>query len=111
MKKTIFTFLLLSTITASAQEVMSNKGNRLQSYPNVTTINSAVQEYVNQVCITNLESNIRYMQDLGVRNATSEIALQTQNWLIEQFESYGGLDISVHYFPYKELSAHRIAKP
>ena len=100
MRNTIFTFLLLFSITVSAQEVLTNKGNRQQSYPNITIINPAVQEYIDQVSVTNLENNIRYMQNLGVRNATTVIAEQAQNWLIEQFESYSGLEVSVHYFPY-----------
>ncbi|MDR2972628.1 MAG: M28 family peptidase [Bacteroidales bacterium] len=100
MRKIIFTFLLLLTIAVSAQEIISNKGNRLQSYPDITTVNPAVQGYVEQVSVTNLENNIRYLQDLGVRNATTEIALKAQNWLFEQFESYGGLDVSLHYFTY-----------
>jgi hypothetical protein len=101
MRKIIFIFLLLSGIAVSAQEIITNKGNRLQSYPDITTIDPVVQEYLEQVSMTNLENNIRYLQDLGIRNATTEIALQAQNWLLEQFESYGELDVSVHYFPYK----------
>jgi len=100
MRTLIFICLLLCSIAISAQEVLSNKGNRLQSYPDITTIAPAVQGYVEQVSITNLENNIRYLQELGVRNATTVIALQAQNWLVEQFESYSGLDVSVHYFPY-----------
>jgi len=100
MKKIIFICLLLCSIAISAQEVLTNKGNRLQSYPDITTIDPVVQGYVEQVSITNLEYNIRYLQDLGVRNATSVIALQAQNWIFEQFESYSGLEVSVHYFPY-----------
>jgi hypothetical protein len=100
MKKLTFVFLSFFCITLSAQNFIANKGNRLQSYPNITTINPVVQGYIEQVSITNLEDNIRYMQDLGIRDATSEIALQTQNWLVEQFESYGGLDVSLHYFAY-----------
>jgi len=101
MRKIIFILLLFFSIAVSAQEIMSNKGNRLQSYPNITTINPVVQGYVAQVSMINLENNIRYLQDLGVRNATTAIALQAQIWLFEQFESYSGLDVSVHYFPYK----------
>ena len=101
MRKLIFIFLLLCSITVSAQQVLTNKGNRLQSYPDITTVDPAVQGYLAQVSITNLENNIRYLQDLGVRDATTVIAVQAQNWLVEQFESYGGLEVSVHYFPYK----------
>ena len=100
MRKIVL-LLLLCNLAVSAQEVMSNKGNRLQSYPNITTINADVQGYVDQVSITNLEDNIRYLQDLGIRDATTEIALQAQNWILEQFESYSDLDISLHYFPYQ----------
>jgi hypothetical protein len=103
MKKPIFILLLLAAIAAPAQELFNNKGNRLQSYPNITAINPVVQEYINQVSVVNLENHIRYMQNLGVRDAISAIALQTQNWLVEQFESYG-LDVSVHYFPYQGVT-------
>jgi hypothetical protein len=101
VKKILFILLVFLNTAASAQELINNKGNRLQSYPNITTINPVVQGYIDQVSIINLEDNIRYMQNLGIRDARSEIALQTQNWLVEQFESYG-LDVSVHYFPYGE---------
>jgi len=100
MKKIFFTLLALIFTSVSAQELIDNKGNRQQSYPNVTTVNPDVQGLIEQVSITDLEDNIRYMQDIGIRNATSPIALEVQNWLVEQFESYGGLDVSVHYFPY-----------
>jgi hypothetical protein len=100
MKNLTLVLLIFSFTAISAQELIDNKGNRLQSYPNVTTVNPIIQGYIDQVSIVNLENNIRYMQDLGIRSATSEIALQTQNWLVEQFESYGKLDVSVHYFPY-----------
>jgi len=100
MKHTVFFLLLLCGISLSAQEIIDNKGNRIQSYPVVTTINPAIQGLVNQVSITNLENNIRYMQDLGVRDPVTNkaIALQTQNWLRDKFESYGKLDVSIHYF-------------
>jgi len=100
MKKLIILFVLLCSTTLSAQIPIDNKGSSLQSYPNVTTIDTAVQQLIEQVSITILEDNIRYMQNLGIRSATSPIALEAQNWLVEQFESYGDLDISLHYFPY-----------
>ena len=90
---------MLSCISLSAQDFIDNKGNRIQSYPNITTINPTVMGHINQVSITNLENNIRYLQDLGIREATSPIALQAQNWLVEQFESYG-YDVTLRYFPY-----------
>jgi len=100
MKNTVFLLLLLCGISLSAQDIIDNKGNRIQSYPVVTAINPAIQGLVNQVSITNLEDNIRYMQDLGIRDpvAHKEIALQTQNWLRDKFESFGKLDVSIHYF-------------
>jgi len=97
MKKIIllsFTFLCLHL---HAQEFIDNKGNRNQSYPSITTINSSVQNMINQVNINNLMSDIRYMQNLDIRDAQSPAALQTQNWLIDKFESFG-LDVSVHHF-------------
>jgi hypothetical protein len=76
---------------------IDNKGNRTQTYPNVTTINSAVQNLINQVSITNIENDIRYMQNLGIREAQSAATLQTQNWLFDKFEALG-LDVAIHHF-------------
>jgi hypothetical protein len=83
---------------------INNKGNRTQTYPNVTTINSSVQGLLNQVNINNLENDIRYMQNLGIRWAQSPAALQTQNWLVEKFESFG-LDVTIHRFTSSEPPA------
>ena len=80
---------------------IDNKGNRTQTYPNVTEINNSIQNLTNQVSISNLESDIRFMQNLGTREANSAAALQTQNYLIDKFESFG-LDVSVSLHP-KEL--------
>jgi hypothetical protein len=101
MRKLIFALLLLPNIAVLSQEIIDNKGNRLQSYPFITTVNPVVQGYVEQVSMTNLENNIHFMQELGVRDPVSAIAVQAQNRILEQFESYGGLDVSVHYFPYR----------
>jgi hypothetical protein len=98
IRNIIVIFLALSSIAVSAQEILTNKGNRQQSYPNITTINPDIEGFVNDVSIDNLESHIRYLQNLGIREARSTIALDAQNWLIEQFESYSDLDVSVHYF-------------
>ncbi|MDL2230915.1 hypothetical protein LJB75_00685, partial [Bacteroidales bacterium OttesenSCG-928-L19] len=48
---------------------INNKGNRLQTYPRVTATDPEVVDMVNQVSIPNLESAIRWMQDLGCRDA------------------------------------------
>lgn len=76
---------------------INNKGNRLQTYPRVTATDPEVVDMVNQVSIPNLESAIRWMQDLGCRDAQSEEALQTQNWLVTQFENLG-LETYLHFF-------------
>jgi hypothetical protein len=81
-----------------AQQPISNKGNRNQTYPNVTAVNPEIAGLTAQVSMDNLENSIRWMQDLGSRGACADGALQTQNWLMEQFESFG-LDVYVHYFP------------
>jgi hypothetical protein len=100
---TIIIFVLASTTSLLSQiptvPTIDNKGNHTQTYPNVTTVNSAVQALVNQVNIVNLEDDIRYMQNLGIRGATSPVALQTQNWLVDKLESFG-LDVYIHRFIY-----------
>ena len=88
-------FLIASML--QAQQPVNNKGNRNQTYPNVTAINSEIADLVEQVSMENLESSIRWMQSY-IRDACLPAALETQNWLMEQFESYG-LDVYVHYFP------------
>jgi hypothetical protein len=100
----IFAILLVNAIRVFAQwgyippiPTIDNKGNRTQTYPNVTTINSAVQELIDQVSIDNLENDIRFMQNFGRRDAQSPAALETQNWLYDKFESIG-LDVSIQHF-------------
>jgi len=83
---------------------INNKGNRTQTYPNVTTINSSIQDLLNQVSITNLEDDIRYMQNLGIRWAQFPAAFQTQNWLVDKFESFG-LEVTVQRFTSSEPPA------
>ena len=77
---------------------INNKGNRLQTYPKVTEINPEILEMINQVSIPNLENDIQWMQDLGCRDAQSNEALQTQNWLVDKFEALG-LNVYIHFFP------------
>ena len=77
---------------------INNKGNRLQTYPKITEINSEILDMINQVSIPNLESDIQWMQDLGCRDAQSNEALQTQNMLVDRFEALG-LDVYIHFFP------------
>jgi len=109
-KKMIIMVFVLFCNPLSAQIPIDNKGSMLQSYPNVTVIDTAVQKLIEQVNITLLEDNIRYMQDLGIRNATTPVALETQNWLVEQFESYGYSDVLLHTFQYdnKTLDAGNV---
>ena len=80
----------------SAQHPISNKGNRNQTYPAVTAVNPDVMALVDQVSMQNLENSIRWMQNY-IRDACLPAALETQNWLIDYFESFG-LDVYVHYF-------------
>ena len=84
---------------------INNKGNRTQTYPNVTIVKSDVQNLINQVSATNLEDDIRYMQNFGKRDAQSPAALQTQNWLFDKFESFE-LDVSIHRFTSSMLPAN-----
>jgi hypothetical protein len=88
-------FLIVSLL--HAQQPISNKGNRNQTYPNVTAVNPEIAELTAQVSMDNLENSIRWMQKF-IRTCCSPAALETQNWLMEQFESFGGLDVYVHYF-------------
>jgi len=58
-----------------------------------------VVNLINQVSQDTIESHIRYMQGF-IRDCRSEEALIVQNWLVENFESYGYEDVSIHYFSY-----------
>jgi hypothetical protein len=91
---------LLFAFTLNAQQLINNKGNRNQSYPVITETKPEIVELLNQVSQDSIENHIRYMQQF-YRVATSSAALTVQNWLVENFESYGydGIkDISIHYF-------------
>ena len=91
---TIGIFLIASALCA--QQPINNKGNRNQTYPEVTVVNPQIAALVAQVDMENLESSIRWMQQY-IRDACNEEALITQNWLIDQFEDFG-LEVYAHYF-------------
>jgi len=101
-------FLLLSPL--SAQQLINNKGNRNQSYPVITETNPDIVALINQVSQDSIESHIRYMQQFH-RIANTPAAFEVQNYLVNQFESYGYEDISLHtfYCPPWSLSQDTIA--
>jgi len=99
MKKLVLFPFILFLFTLSAQQLINNKGNRNQPYPVITETKSEVINLINQVSQDNIENHIRYMQNFH-RVATSPEALIVHNWLVENFESYGYDDVSVHYFIY-----------
>ena len=61
-----------------------------------------VVNLINQVSQDTIESHIRYMQGFH-RFAASPAALTVQNWLVEQFESYGYDDISIYLFSFNSI--------
>lgn len=77
-------------------EPIDHHGNRTQTYPKVTEINSEIQTMVEQVDTVNLYNSIAWMQQF-IRDAYSPEALLTQNWLVERYEELG-LETSIHYF-------------
>jgi hypothetical protein len=96
--KTFTIFLLLLPITLCAQsQLIDNKGNRNQSYPVITDTTTAIVQLIDQVDQDTIESYICYMQSFK-REATSLAALIVQNWLVDNFETYGYDDISIHQF-------------
>lgn len=80
---------------------VDNKGNINQTYPEVTEVNPEIYAMVTQVDTMNLYNYIAWMQQY-IRDAVSEEALLTQNWLVEQYESMG-LEAYMHYFCMDEL--------
>lgn len=102
MKKILlFSLLLMAVATAFPQghyymDLIDNKGNRTQTYPNVTEINPEIQQIINEVDTMAIYNSVAWMQQY-VRDAYSPEALLTQNWLVEQYESVG-LDPLVFYF-------------
>ena len=102
MKNIIFLFFSLLCLTLPAQKLIDNKGNRNQSYPIVTETKLEIVNLINQVSQDSIERRIRYMQGF-IRRATLPTALTVQNWLVDNFESYGYNDVSVHYFTYCPL--------
>ncbi len=67
-------------------ELIDNKGNRTQTYPDVTEINPEIQQIINKVDTVSIYNSVAWMQQY-VRDAYSPEALLTQNWLVEQYES------------------------
>ena len=104
MKKLFIIGFFMIVGVLHAQQPISNKGNRNQTYPNVTAVDPQIADLVAQVSMENLENSIRWMQQF-IRNACSPEALTTQNWLINQFEDFG-LDVYVHYFPATSTSSY-----
>ena len=103
MKKLLFVvlnFMLMASAFGQAShyvwELIDNKGNRNQTYPNVIEINPEIQAMMEQVDTLNLYHSIAWMQQF-VRNAYSPEAVITQNWLVEQYEAIG-MEPSVFYF-------------
>jgi len=100
MKKIIlFAVFLIAASTMKAQfywEPIDHQGNRTQTYPKVTETNPEIQAMLNQVDTVNIFNSIAWMQQF-IRDAYSQEALLTQNWLIERYEELG-LEPSIHYF-------------
>lgn len=100
MKNVCILFCIIGVVVNLVPaKIINNKGNRTQSYPLITEVNRDIMGIMNQVSISRLESDVRFMQNVGIRKAESEEALITQNWLIERFESIG-LDVYVHSFTF-----------
>lgn len=97
VKSLLIVFFVSFLFEAEAQ-VIDNKGNRLQSYPIVDEIDDSVYNAVNQVSIDSLLATVQWMQDLGCRDAQSQEALLTQNYLLAKYELYG-YDTYLHFFP------------
>jgi hypothetical protein len=95
--KNLTLFLLLSVIVCAQAQGIDNKGNRNQSYPVITETKPEVVQLINRVDQDTIESHIRYMQQF-FRVATSPAALTVQNWMVDNFESYGYDDITIHKF-------------
>ncbi|MDR0364275.1 MAG: M28 family peptidase [Bacteroidales bacterium] len=97
MRAIFILLIFLIFNSASAQRLINNKGNRNQTYPQVTAVDPNIKQLLERVSIENLEASIRWMQEIGIRDAASPPALETQNWLVDQFESFG-LNVSTHHF-------------
>ena len=93
MKKIFLTLLLfLCTQIANAN-----------SFPTVTEINPAIKALMEKVNIDSLEAKIRYLQDLGSRprNVSSPFHpnnIAAKNWLYQQYENIGNLDVYFNHF-------------
>ena len=105
MNKTITLLLLCLTFAIKIQAqfpLVDNKGNRLQTYPEVTEINPEIFAMMEQVDTLNFYNSISWMQQY-IRDAVSPEALLTQNWLLEQYEDMG-LETQVYYLFEEYLS-------
>jgi hypothetical protein len=74
-----------------------------QSFPIITDINPAIKELMEQVSITRLEADIRYLQNFGPRpyltkNPNYPNNIEIKKWLIEQYENNENLEIYLHHF-------------
>jgi len=57
-----------------------------------------VAQLVAEVNATNLQNSVQHLQDYGTRNCYQPQSVQAQNWIKEQFESFG-LPVEIMDFP------------
>ena len=86
--------LLILFASISYAQLIDNRGNRNQTYPNITVTNPTVVEMTHQVDTVNLYNTVAWMQQY-IRDATKPEALLVQNYLLDRFDVIG-LETYVH---------------
>lgn len=86
--------LLILFASISYAQLIDNRGNRNQTYPNITVTNPTVVEMTHQVDTVNLYNTVAWMQQY-IRDATKPEALLVQNYLLDRFDEIG-LETYVH---------------
>ncbi len=80
-----------------------NKRVTLPSSPATTTKNRLdpdpfIVDLLGMKSTTNLTATVQHLQDYGTRNAYQPTSITAQNWIKDQFESYG-LSVELMDFP------------
>lgn len=90
----IFVVTVLLCVNILNAQLIDNKGNRNQTYPDVFQVNPTVMDMINQVDTVNLYNTIYWMQQY-VRDAMQPEALIVQNYLLDRFDEIG-LETYIH---------------
>ncbi|MCB2220418.1 MAG: M20/M25/M40 family metallo-hydrolase [Bacteroidetes bacterium] len=76
-------------LTRIVNKEISQAGSFLKSGEGIVKFDPDIEAIIEEVDTNIYLTNLQHLQDYGTRNAYSPEAIEAQNWLKDQFESYG----------------------